>query len=150
MSQSTDRKVTTDLIQTLEDGKKGFAEVADKLTDSDRSEWAPRFADLSAQRAAFSQELERMAAAYGDDIDEQGSFAGTVHRGWINLKDAVTGSSPKSVLDAAVTGENHAVGEYEKALEADLSIDLRNTVERQYLVIKSAAADVASLRDAVS
>ena len=32
---STDAKVTKDLMQTLEDGRKGFAEAADKLAEDD-------------------------------------------------------------------------------------------------------------------
>ncbi|MEZ5225935.1 MAG: PA2169 family four-helix-bundle protein [Acidimicrobiales bacterium] len=97
MSTSTDRKVTTDLIETLEDGSRGFAEAAERLAGTDRPDLATRFAEFGRQRAAFSQELESMAAAYGDDIDENGSVAAAVHRGWMSIKDAVTGSSASGV-----------------------------------------------------
>ncbi len=70
---STDRSVTKDLIQTLEDGKDGFARAADRLGDSDRPDLSTTMRAYSEQRAAFSAELEAMAAGYGDEIDQDGS-----------------------------------------------------------------------------
>ena len=68
-----------------------------------------RFAE---QRREFSAELRGMAETYGDAIDEGGSAAAAVHRGWIALKDALTGADPKPVLRAALQGEEHAISEY--------------------------------------
>ena len=99
---STDATVTKDLMQTLEDGRKGFADAAGKLVDTDRADLAPRFAEFSAQRATMYSELEVLAAAYGDDLDEDGSAAAAVHRGWMSLKDALAGSSASGVLTAAL------------------------------------------------
>lgn len=147
---SNDRKVTTDLIQTLEDGKKGFTEAADKLADTNRADLAPKFRELAEERAKFSAELETMAAAYGDDIDEDGSVLAAAHRGWMSLKDALAGSDPDGVLDAAEQGEDHAVSEYEKALEADISENLRQAIQRQFVAVQAAHDDVKRLRDTAS
>ena len=68
-----------------------------------------------------------------------------MHRGWISLKDALTGSSPDAVLKAAQTGEDHAVSEYQKALDADLSDGLRTVVDRQYQDVVAARDEVATL-----
>lgn len=146
---STDYRVTKDLIETLEDGKKGFAEAADKLQETGRPDLAAKFRDFSSQRARFSQELETMAASYGDDIDEDGSLAGTIHRGWMAVKDAISGSDPDGVLDAAEQGEDHAVSEYQKALDADISADLRRVVQHQYTTVKATHDEVRALRDSV-
>ena len=116
---SIDAKVTKELMQTLEDGKEGFAKGADKLAATNVSELAETFRALSAQRAQFSTELEAMAAGYGDEIDESGTVVGTLHRGWMTLKDALAGDDPQGVLDVAEQGEDHAVKEYEKALGED-------------------------------
>ncbi len=148
---SQDRKVTKDLIETLEDGRKGFTAAADKLADTNRADLAPKFRELAEQRGGFSAELETMAAAYGDDIDEDGSVAAAVHRGWMSLKDALAGSDPDGVLDAAEQGEDHAVSEYQSALDNDdISAELRQVVQRQYTAVKSAHDEVKRLRDAVS
>lgn len=147
---STDRNVTKDLIETLQDGKKGFAEAADKLADTNRADLATKFRALSEQRADFCTELDRMAATYGDDIDESGSVLAAAHRGWMSLKDALAGSDPDGVLDAAEQGEDHAIAEYKKALESDISTELRQTIERQFLHVQAAHDEVKRLRDTVA
>ena len=144
---STDAKVTKDLMETLEDGRKGFAAAAEKLADGDGAGLAPRLREFSEQRAKMYAELEVLAAKYGDDLDEDGSVGAAIHRGWMSLKDAVTGSSPKSILDAAEQGEDHAVKEYDKALEKDLSAELAEVVRRQLVEITSTHDEVKRLRD---
>ena len=147
---SQDARVTKDLIETLEDGRKGFAKAAEKLADSDRSDLSGKMTEYSNQRAAFSAELEALAATYGDDIDEDGSVAAAAHRGWMAVKDALTGSSPQGVLDAAEQGEDHAVSEYEDALSKDISDGLRTVVQRQFTEVKKAHDDVKAMRNLVS
>ncbi len=145
---STDATVTRDLIQTLEDGKEGFAKGAEKLADSDSPELATAFRANSEQRERFAAELTEMAKAYGDQLDESGSVVGALHRGWMTLKDALSGSGPDGILDAAEQGEDHALKEYEKALGADISPELRTVVERQLGDVRAAHDQVKALRDA--
>jgi len=145
---STDAAVTKDLIQTLEDGKEGFAKGAEKLADSDRPELATAFRQNSQQRERFATELQEMAKSYGDQIDDSGTVVGTLHRGWMTLKDALSGSGPDGVLDAAEQGEDHALKEYDKALKDDISPGLRTVVERQRTEVQAAHDQVKALRDA--
>jgi uncharacterized protein (TIGR02284 family) len=145
---STDAEVTKDLIETLEDGKDGFAKGAEKLAADGSPDVAATFREFSAQRARFSDELRELGAHHGDDIDESGSVAAAVHRGWMSLKDALSGSDPKGVLDVAEQGEDHAVKQFEKALTEDISASLRTVVERQYRDVQAAHDTVRALRDA--
>jgi uncharacterized protein (TIGR02284 family) len=147
---STDARVTKDLIQTLEDGKDGFAKAAEKLADGESAAVATTFRELSEQRARMSAELDILAQRYGDDIDESGSVAAAVHRGWMTLRDAITGSDPHGVIAVAEQGEDHAVREFEKALEADISTELQAVVVRQLDEIKAAHDTVKALRDAAA
>ena len=139
---STDEKITKDLVQTLEDGKNGFASAAEKVGDSDDPALASKFREFSHQREQFASELRGLAQAYGDEANESGSIAGAAHRAWIGLKDALTGSDPTAVLKAVEQGEEHAVSEYEKALQDDISAGLRTVVERQLGEIRQALATV--------
>lgn len=145
---STDAAVTRDLMETLEDGREGFAKGAEKLRESDAPELGLTFMRFSEQRAGFYAELQAIAKTYGDEIEETGSVAAAVHRGWLSVKDALAGSDPKGVLDAAEQGEDHAVSEYEKALEAEISPELRDVVQRQFTEVKAAHDEVRALRDA--
>ena len=142
---SDDEKVAKDLVETLKDGERGFASAADKLRDSDHPAWATTLQGLSEQRAGFRREIVALGDAYGDDVDESGSAAAALHRGWISLKDALTGDDAGSVLGAAVTGEDHAVSEYEKGLEQDLSAGFRGVVSRQHAAIVAARDEVKAL-----
>ncbi|MGO4601946.1 PA2169 family four-helix-bundle protein [Terrabacter sp. 2YAF2] len=143
---SDDANVAKELVETLKDGERGFASAAEKLRDSDRAEWATTLQRLAEQRAGFRNEIVAMGHEYGDDVDESGSAAAALHRGWISLKDALTGDDASSVLGAAVTGEDHAVSEYEKAEKADLSAGFRAVVARQHAAIVAARDEVKALQ----
>lgn len=145
---SDDKQVAKELVETLKDGERGFAEAAEKLRDGDRPEWATTLHRLSEQRADFHREIVDMGEDYGDDVDESGSVTAALHRGWISLKDALTGDDPDSVLKAAVTGEEHAVSEYEKALEQDLSSGFRAVVSKQHAAVVAARDEVKALQRA--
>ena len=88
---SDDKQVAKELVETLKDGERGFASAAEKLRDGDRAEWATTLQRLSEQRAEFHREIVALGHDYGDDVDESGTLAATLHRGWISLKDALTG-----------------------------------------------------------
>ena len=145
---SDDAKAAKELVETLKDGEKGFAAAADKLRDSDRPEWATTMQRLAEQRAAFHREIVDMGHDYGDDVDASGSAAAAVHRGWLSLKDALTGDDAGSVLAAAESGEDHAVSEYEDALEMDLSAGFREVVVRQQADVLAARDEVKALQAA--
>jgi len=147
---STDKNVTEDLMEILEDSREGFTDAASKLTDTDSADLAVRFEEFSGQRAGFYSELQQMAAAYGDDVEESGSARAAVHRTWMALKDTISGSDPAGVLDAAEQGEDHAVAAYEKALTEDISPNLRTAVERQFTQVKATHDAVKALRNAHS
>ena len=145
-----DAEVTRNLVKTLENGKEGFTRAAEKLAESERPDMARLFTEFAEQRATFAQDLRSMAASYGDETPDSGSMAGAIHRGWMSVKDALSGSDPGAVLDAAEQGEDHAVSEYEGSLAAEISQGLRLVLERQYLEVKKAHDTVRSLRDVAS
>jgi len=145
---SDDAQAAKELVETLKDGEKGHKDAADKLRDGDHPEWATTLQRLAEQRAGFRQEIVGLGHDYGDDVDKSGSAAAAVHRGWTSLKDALTGDKPEAVLKAVATGEDHAVSEYDKALDNDLSAGFREVVQRQRAAIVSARDEVKALQDA--
>ena len=145
-----DIEVLKDLVETLDNGKKGFADAADKLDGDGHPELAQQFRSYSEQRAQLSAELRDLASARGETIDTGGTVPGAMHRGWLAVKDAIHGSSPEGVLDAAEQGEDHAVSEFKSALDKDLSPDVAATVSRQYEEVRATHDAVRSLRDRAS
>ena len=63
------------------------------------------------------------------------------------MKDALSGSSPEAVLKAALPGEDHAVGEYESAMKADISPELRGTLTGQFTELSATRNRVKSLSE---
>ena len=145
---SDDEQVAKELVETLKDGERGFTEAAEKLHDGEHPEWASALKRFSDQRAGFWREIVDLGHHYGDDVDESGSVAAAVHRGWISLKDALSGDDADAVLKAAATGEDHAVSEYEDALKMDLSAGFREVVVRQQAAVVAARDEVKALQSA--
>ncbi len=134
------------LLETVENGKRGFAEGAEKMTKDGNTTIAATFAELSQQREKFSSELRALDPELGD-FDADGTFPGAIHRGWMALKDALSSDDPHGVLDAAEQGEDHAVKEFQSALDVDLPQDARAIIARQYEQIKMSHDKVRALRD---
>lgn len=145
---SSDMGILEDLIETLEDGREGFKQAAEKLMEDGHSEIAAQMMEFSNQRARFSTELRQLASSAGTEIDESGSAAGALHRGWMSLKDALTGDDPHAILSAAEAGEDHAVSEYADAIDdEDLPAELRDVVRKQATEVRRAHDTVRELRD---
>lgn len=145
---STDEKIAKNLIQTLENGKLGFEAAAEKL-DTERPDVAASFRTFAQERATMSTELASIAAAYGDDIEQRSTVAGALHRGWIAVKDALTSDDATAVINAAETGEAHAVKEYEEAVaDTDVSPEFRVILARQLASVQAASAYVRGLASA--
>lgn len=140
-----------DLVETLEDGAKGFEQAAELLADGEQAtSLSSEMRNFAEQRRRFSAELRELAARVGGPISEDGSTGGAVHRAWMALKDAATGADAHAILAAAETGEDHAVSEYSDALERDdLTGEAREVVARQANAIQSAHDRVKALRDAL-
>lgn len=147
---SIDQRVTQDLIKTLQDGKDGYEAAADRLDENGRADIAMQFRAYAKQRQEFTDELHTIAARYGDgeEIEQTGTVAAAVHRGWMALRDTLAGSDPDGVLDVAAEGEDYALAEFSRALGEDISADLRAVVAGMRAEIERAQDAVKGFRDA--
>ena len=138
-------KVLNDLIDVCEDGHKGFETAAESVKDV-------RYKDLfrrnSMQRARFVSELQDEVKRLGGKPDESGTTAGALHRGWINLRTAVTSKDEKAVLAECERGEDHAVKAFREASAKPLPETARILVARQAGEVQHAHDTMRSLRDA--
>jgi len=121
-------KILNNLIETSEDGLKGFQEAADKAT-------APTLKQMFAERAQScsqsARELQTLVTAIGGHAEKSGSVAGAAHRGWLKVKTAVSDNNV-AVLEEVERGEDYAKASYAKALKASLPPQVRDVVEKQY------------------
>src|SRR5689334_20651003 len=136
--------VLNDLTEVLKDGEHGFRTAARDVKAPDLAQIFERYA---TQRAEFASKLQAQVLALGAKVEKSGSVAGTMHRGWINLKAALSTNEPQSVLDEAERGEDAAVAAYRKAQgRADLDAATRQLIDSQYTAVKAAHDHVRSLR----
>lgn len=149
MALSTDEfiGVVNDLIETCKDGEQGFRDAAEGLQDPAVKSL---FADYAQQRASYAQELQAEVSKLGKTPETGGSTGGALHRGWINLKSAITGKNDKAIIDEAERGEDVAVESYQKALAKDIPADLKSIIERQYKGVQEAHNKVRALKHGTS
>lgn len=133
------------LIETCRDGQEGFRAAAEGV---ERSELKHLFHTYSQQRARFVGELQGEVRRLGGDPENSGSVAASLHRGWIDIKSAVTGKDDNAVLAECERGEDSAVSNYRDALDADLPANVRSLVERQFGEVKEAHDRIRSLEKA--
>ena len=148
MTASPAASILEELVETLEDGREGFKKAADKLEDDGHHELAQKMAQYSDQRARLAAELREIALVDGIDVEDKGTVAAALHRGWMAIADAVSGDDPHAVLAVAESGEDHAVAEFEKALaNDDLPVAWRPVIGAQAEAVRSAHDEVRALRD---
>jgi uncharacterized protein (TIGR02284 family) len=139
-------KIIGDLIETLKDGQEGFKQAAEGVKDP---QLKSLFDEYSRQRARFAVELRsKVQSPDKRESEMTGSAAGALHRGWINLKSAVTRGDDHAILAECERGEDSAVEEFSKALDNGLSAPVQEIVSRQCAEIKQAHDRVKHLRDA--
>ncbi len=135
------------LIETCKDGQNGFKTAAEGV---ERSDLKTTFYDLSQQRSKFAGELQPLVRELGGDPEDSGSISASLHRGWINIKSAVTGKDDGSILNEAERGEDAAKKAYKDALAQNLPANVKSVVQRQATDINAAHDKVRDLRDAAN
>jgi uncharacterized protein (TIGR02284 family) len=98
--------VLNNLIETCEDGVKGFRDAAEAIRN-------PRAKVVFNTRIELIEraesDLKAAVRRLGGDPEDRGSATGAMHRGWMNLKAAITGKDDEAIVAEAERGENAAV-----------------------------------------
>jgi uncharacterized protein (TIGR02284 family) len=139
--------VLNELIETCKDGQQGFQHAAENVKNARLQQLFQR---LALQRGKFATQLQNLVRSLGEKEETSSSVAGVIHRGWIDLRSAVSTNDEKAILAECERGEDSAVAEYRSALEADLPIDIRSLVVGQSAAVKSSHDEIKALRDSVS
>ena len=138
--------VLLDVIKSLQDGQKGFAEIGEHLKDEMLKRY---FLAESLKRANFRAELENELHRAGmPDVSESGSTAGAFHRAWGELK-AKLGGGDHTLLETAEQGEDEAKKAYKDALDHELPLPIRQLLAEQQAHILSSHDYVRDHRDAL-
>jgi uncharacterized protein (TIGR02284 family) len=139
-------KVLLEVIEVLQDGQKGFAEIGEHLKDEHLKKY---FLAESLKRASFRGELENVLHQEGMiDVYQSGSVTGDMHRTWAELKSKL-GGGDHALLESAEQGEDAAKKAYKEALEQELPLPIRELLATQQAHVMSAHDFVKRHRDAL-
>ncbi|MEO7413799.1 MAG: PA2169 family four-helix-bundle protein [Opitutaceae bacterium] len=139
------RHILNDLIEICKDGQHGFQTAADDAKDESLLQL---FRQYSTERTRYIAELQERVRDIGGEPDKHGTVTGTLHRGWINIKAAVSSNEPHAVLAECERGEDAAVKAYREALaESELDPESRRVIQKQAEGVQAAHDKVKQLRD---
>jgi uncharacterized protein (TIGR02284 family) len=150
--ETTSRKLTNkeveetlrSVIQTLIDGQEGFQNIGEHLKDENLRRY---FAAESLKRAQFRGDLEEILHQEGvHDVKETGTVGGTVNRTWGDIK-AHLGGGDHTLLETTEAGEDAAKKAYQKALENELPLPIKQLLDTQYAHIQTSHDYVKDARD---
>lgn len=149
MSNSLSDSISTlnTLIETCKDGQEGFRLAAEGIkNDEDLKGF---LFSCSLQRSKFAGELQQQVIELGEPgPSETSTVVSSLHRGWIHLKTALTGNDNHAILAECERGEDSAVAEYRKAVNAShLSATLMEIVKTQFQEVLATHNTVRGLRD---
>jgi uncharacterized protein (TIGR02284 family) len=141
--------VLNTLITTTIDSALGFEESA---RNADNFRYSSEFRQFARDRREVVAKLQAEARRLGGTPADDGSVKATAHRRWVNFRNAVTGSSDKTVVSEVLKGEIYILNEYESALqEENLTPSTRTLLEEGLRSVRigyaRATAMDATLRD---
>lgn len=134
-----------DLLTKNYDSEQGYKYAAERVESSHLKSIFERRAQ---QRYDFGHELKREIKNLGGSPDKGTSWTADLHRGWINIKAALSFDNDESVLEECERGEQACIKEYNEVLEdTTLPISLRSVIENQRNSVKLALNQVEALEE---
>ncbi|MBV9759738.1 MAG: PA2169 family four-helix-bundle protein [Acidobacteriaceae bacterium] len=102
------------LVHINKDGESGFLTAAENIKNS---ELETLFRGYSQQHAKFASELQQEIKRLGGDFADSGTLGGAIHRGWLDVKSALSGHSAAAILKSCESGEESAMVSYDRAAD---------------------------------
>jgi uncharacterized protein (TIGR02284 family) len=132
------------LIEICKDGEKGFREASE---DIDIGYYQILFQEYARQRSQFASALQQEVRKLGGSPDRKGTMAGTIHRGWMNLRSSVNQKTNELIVRECERGEELALKSYKNALKIELPETLRTLIQTQYQMIKHTHGRIKAMED---
>jgi uncharacterized protein (TIGR02284 family) len=135
--------VLNDLIETCKDGEQGFRTAAEKAKESSLKSL---FTKYSLQRAEYGRELQALVTQMGGDPATSGHVSASLHRGWMNLKEALAKNEDKALIEECEAGEDAALKNYREARTKALPVSVTTTLQRQSTGVEEAHRTLSDLK----
>ncbi|MEO7635880.1 MAG: PA2169 family four-helix-bundle protein [Sphingomicrobium sp.] len=132
------------LTATLIDSVKGYENSA---KDIQSEQFREIFRQRADERQQSVEQLRGEIRKLGGDPDDNGSFLGSMHQRFEDLKAAISGNDDKAIINEVERGEDYLKEKFETALGSDtLSSDSRTVVEQAFQSVKSGHDQMSQIK----
>ncbi len=130
------------LVRVNKDAEAGFHSAAENVKNSELETLLTGYAK---QHAKFARELQEEIEHLGGDTSDSGSFGGALHRGWMDLKSAISGHSAAAMLTSCESGEESAESAYLDAADSNPTGRAHALIDKHVAQIKAFRTRLARL-----
>ncbi|MFS4417431.1 ferritin-like domain-containing protein [Maribacter sp. 2307ULW6-5] len=134
-----------EILEKNRDAEKGYGKAAENAESPSLRAFFER---KGRERSEFNRELKSAMVANYDDVDDDSSFTGSIHRAWMDVKAFFSGDDDESMLEEAIRGDKAAVEEYDEVLEdTNLPAAIGSIIREQRNKIQTDLNKVKSMED---
>ena len=130
------------LIRVNRNAEQNFAAAAERIRNS---ELETLFGGYAKQHAKFASELQQEIERLGGSYCESGTVGDALHRGWMDVKAAVSGDSAAAMLASCATSEESAEAAYQDASDANPTGKTHALLDKQWQQVKEFRTRLARL-----
>ena len=146
-ADTADTVTLNTLIGTLIDSIQGYQKAA---ADTSNARFAEMFNARAQERQQVLTTLQAAVARLGGNPEDDGTTAGAIHRGWINLKEAVLGNDDEAIVNEVERGEDYLKAKFKAALDnIDLPEEARAAVLEAWTSVKAGHDEMSALKHAI-
>ncbi len=134
-----------EILKKNRDAQKGFTKAAENANSVAVKEY---FLKKSKDREKFNEKLLVEIRSGYPQVEVEGSFTGTVHRAWMDVKALFSAEDDETMLEEAIRGDKAAIEEYDDVLDYKaLPVGLRYLLNEQREMIRTDVRQNAKLED---
>jgi uncharacterized protein (TIGR02284 family) len=105
-------------IQACRNSQQGFEAAAKGIKDPSLQ---AEFLQYVQQRRSFIDELQSLVAELDELPREAGTFGGAMHRGWMQIREAMSTNDRYALLAECERGEDWTLDAYREVIASDLT-----------------------------
>jgi uncharacterized protein (TIGR02284 family) len=144
MATADDITVLNSLIKTTLDSRKGFRDAAE---NAESTRFELMFREFAEERGQVAAVLQTEVRRLGGNPEDDSSFLAAAHRTFMDLKNAITGTDDRAVIEEVERGEDYIKAKFETALKDDrLLPETREVIAEAFTSVRAGHDRASALK----